>query len=154
MDENELKCILTSNTVTSPYFKQVLAQDELNYVDYNDTGFYVVNTDASDGPGKHWTVIAVFDHSPSEFFDSLGKQPTLYGKNFTNFLIASGPQYMYSTKRIQSVDSVNCGHFSIYLAYHRCLGYSFEDILGMFSAINLDYNDRIVEDFISKLDVC
>ena len=98
--------------------------------------------------GKHWTVMYIDKHS--EFFDSLGQPPVSYDKDFTNFLIVNGPKYVYSTRRLQSFMSPLCGEFCVYFSHHRCLGYSFVDVVNMFSD-NLKVNDAKVELFVNKL---
>ena len=152
MDENELTRLLRNNSITSPYFCGVLSHDELNMLPTPDEGFYICNSDHSQGPGKHWLAIGWFQHGQStEFFDSLAKEPSSYHANIENFLLCKGHSYKYSKKRIQSTVSIKCGEFCVFYAYHRCKGYSFEQILSMFSATNLVLNDIVVERFVNNM---
>ena len=152
MDEIELTRILMGNEVTSPYFCGVISHDQLNLRPTPPEGFFVCNTDASDGPGEHWLVLAwINQEEPIEFFDSLAKSPDNYHLNFENFLMTQGSSYKYSIKRIQASDSIMCGQFCVFYAYHRCKGYSMEDILAMFSSSDLHRNDIIVDKFVNNL---
>lgn len=152
MDEIELTRILMANEVTSPYFCGVVAHDQLNLMPTPKTGFFVCNTDDSEGPGKHWVVFAWTEpKNPVEFFDSLAKPPDLYHKDFVNFLINKGPNYTYSVKRIQAQGSIVCGEYCVFYAYHRCQGYSMLEILNYFSDKDLEANDEIVSRFVKSL---
>ena len=152
MNEIELTKVLASNEITAPYFRGVVSQDQLNLLPRFENGFYVCNTDDSEGPGEHWLVVMWFDKMlPTECFDSLAYELNTYDQNITNFLINSGPSYKYSTKRIQSSRSISCGQFCIFYAYNRCAGYTFEQILDMFSERNLYINDIIVNRFVNNL---
>ena len=150
MNELELTHILLGNKVTAPYFCGVISYDEL-YHKVPQTGFYICNTDASTGPGEHWVALAWFHGVPAEFFDSLARPPSDYNTDFIDFLILNGPNYKYSSKRIQDHESVKCGEFCIFYAYHRCSGYSLESILNMFTDNNLKRNDIKVESFVNSL---
>ena len=150
MDENEVYTWLSTCVVTRKLFAGVIAQDELPQLNPKSPSFYVVNTDRAEGPGLHWTVVFITNNSCSEFFDSLARPPISYSPHFTNFLIANGPNYLMSKKRIQSSLSDACGQFCIYYAFHRCLAYTFEDILNMFSDTHLLVNDIKVQRFANK----
>ena len=152
MDEIELTRILRGSEVTAPYFCGVISHDQLNILPAPSIGFYICNSDDSKGPGKHWLAVAWFrGEQPAEFFDSLAHLPMDYNENFTNFLINHGPPYSYGTVRIQSETSVKCGEFCVFYAYHRCKGFTLEEILSMFTKKSLNINDVIVERFADNL---
>ena len=152
MNEIELTKILVGNPVTAPHFCGVISHDQLNKLPTRlQQGFYVCNTDDSTGPGEHWVTVSWFQGQESEFFDSLAKSPTEYSINFTNFLINNGPQYKMSTMRIQGPHSIKCGEFCLFYAYHRCKGYTLNDIVTMFSKTHFALNDFKVERFVNKM---
>ena len=148
MDETQLRTLMIKDPVTRPYFGGILAADELPFATPSSKTFYIVNSDKSTGKGEHWTVM--YFNNQSEFFDSLGKHPGAYDENFVDILMANGPNYVYSTKRLQSYMSALCGEFCVYFCHHRCLGYSFVEIINMFSH-NLQLNDVKVELFVNRL---
>ena len=151
MNEVELTKLLVENQVTAPYFCGVISHDQLNYLPTPQQGFYVCNTDVSTGPGEHWVTVSWFKRQAADFFDSLAKTPTEYSQNFTNFLINNGPQYKISSMRIQGPDSVKCGEFCVFYAYHRCKGYTLNDIVTMFSNTRFVMNDLKVETFVNNM---
>ena len=110
--------------------------------------FYILNTDPSYMPGKHWVV--VYTGETPEFFDSLGKRPEYYWKKFQHLLINGSKRrdngYSYNSKRLQSKNSKVCGEYCIYYVWMRSSGYKMNDIVERFNN-NLKYNDRIVRDF-------
>lgn len=153
MNAEELTHLLTSNPITRTYFGGVVPQDQLQHlkIDSKKTSFYVVNTDYTGQPGEHWTVIFLQKDSIPEFFDSLANRPQAYGENFTNFLIQQGPNFLISRKRIQAKNSSACGHFCVYYAFFRCLMYSMEQILDMFSWTKYLRNDIKARNFVNML---
>lgn len=153
MNEVELMRILLGNDVTAPYFCGVISHDQLNTQPVPDEGYYICNSDDSNGPGKHWLAVCWSSQKkqPAELFDSLAHLPKEYDKNFTDFLISNGPDYSFSLKRVQSESSIKCGEFCVFFVYHRCKGFTFEEILAMFCDTNLEQNDVIVEQFMQTM---
>lgn len=153
MDAAELRALLANNPITREYFGGVVSQDQLQQlkVDEDKTCFYVVNTDYTGQPGEHWTVIFLQKDSIPEFFDSLANPPKTYGKNFTNFLIQHGPNFLISRKRIQAKESSACGQFCVYFIFHRCLKYTMEHILNMFSWTKYIRNDIQARKFVDTI---
>lgn len=111
---------------------------------------FIINTDPSYLPGKHWVVVFFPTDSFPEFFDSFGKDPTYYNQSIFNFLIERNSRgFVYNSKCIQAVQSSACGLFCLYYLYFRIRGYSFEKILERFGQ-NLEHNDLIVVDFFAQ----
>lgn len=104
---------------------------------------FIINSDPSHLPGRHW--FAVFNTSPVEFFDPLGKDANYYGledKLPINFI--------YNKTRVQGPTSILCGQFCIYYIFLRSSGLSMLEIVNILSS---DYvmNDKIVCSFVNKL---
>lgn len=110
--------------------------------------FYIINTDPSYLPGKHW--VAVYMCKVPEFFDSLGHAPTYYNKEFENFLINHGPNYVYNSQRLQNYGSDICGLYCIYYVLKRSSGISLKKLVQNFN--NLDYNDIKVREYFRRLN--
>lgn len=139
MDTQELLHCLMHETD----FGGVTSVNRLNLIEKNK--FYIVNTDASYNPGKHW--VAIFTSKIPEFFDSLGQAPSHYDRRFECLMIHQGPVYRYNSKRIQNYGSETCGQYCIYYVMQRSKGYSMEDIVNNFSGIDLYGNDKKVYRF-------
>lgn len=108
---------------------------------------FVINTDPSFLPGKHWVAVFFPSKSLPEFFDSFGKSPSHYSDSILNFLIEKNSRgFVYNSKCIQSTHSSYCGMFCLYYLYFRIRGIRFEKVLERFGK-NLEHNDLIVSDF-------
>ena len=101
---------------------------------------FVVNSDTSQLPGEHWIAFYYTDIDNSEFFDSYGLSPLVYGFDVDS---------LYSSRCLQSSTSTVCGQYCIYFLYHRSLKHSFHTILNAFS--NSVCNDILVAKFVKRL---
>lgn len=140
MNTEQLTWYMLNDAYIRPLFGGVLAKDELPLVVQKPTVF-IVNTDPIALPGSHWVVL--FMDKICEHFDSAGFKPR---DGFDTYLTAKGPNYMFNDTRLQNVSSSTCGLFCLFYCYFRCRGFSFVDILNMFSS-NLQLNEIIVRTF-------
>lgn len=140
MNTEQLAWYMLQDPFIRRYYGGVLAIDELPIVVKKPTVF-IVNTDPIALPGTHWVVL--FMDTICEHFDSAGFTPR---DGFDIYLTAKGPRYIYNDTRLQNINSSTCGLFCLFYCYFRCRGYSFADILNMFSS-NLQLNEIIVRSF-------
>ena len=68
--------ILRDDKRTAKAFKGVYASDELP-ARTSTNSLFVCNTDPSNRPGTHWTVVYVDDKRKADYFDSFGMAPTV-----------------------------------------------------------------------------
>lgn len=106
-------------------------------------GFYVINTDVTDGPGKHWC-IGYLNGPRAEFFDSYGQPPEMYG---LNRLFPDNCTVRFNTRMVQALDAMTCGNHCLFFAYHRCRGRSMDAIVSLYRN-NFRWNDKMVIDFV------
>lgn len=146
----DLNNFISKDEILLPMFQGVYASNRIP--EHNPLGkFFIINTEPSWSPGKHWVSIYFPFHSLPEFFDSLGKCPSFYSNYILDFLIEnSAVGFVYNYKRIQNVYSSSCGMYCLYFAYHRSRNVYFKDILKKFSSSNLGYNENIVQDFVAS----
>ena len=138
MNEIEIENYLVSDKYISKFHIDVISYDEIpQYV--KKPSLYVINTDHSSGPGKHWVCIFV-DELKMEYFDSLGDEPV----ELHDFLSSQKKPYIYNVRRIQSLTSNVCGAYCILYCYFRSRGYDLEYFMNMFSE-DVDANDVLVE---------
>ena len=151
MDALAISTILVSNNYTRNVFQGVRAADELPSSITKRPCLLVVNADNSFGVGKHWVVFYFPTKGPSEFFDPAGQTPVFYSKRFETVLLLGGlnHKYMYNKITLQAPNTLTCGYFCIYFAFHRALGYSFAKVLSLFT-LNTYQNEILVETFIKK----
>jgi len=107
----------------------------------------IINTKPSNEEGEHWIAIVIHNEN-CLYFDSFGL-PILSIKLIKflhNFHVAS-----YSDVCIQNVTSNLCGKFCIaFVKYVKCKK-SYEKFLAMFDYLNLNRNDKIVEEIYQRI---
>ena len=140
MRTEELERYMLNDPYISQFYGGVAALDQLPlYI--QKPSVYIVNSDPISLPGKHW--YAVYFDDVNEHFDSAGFYPR---RMLENYLIAYGPRFLYSNRRVQSFHSDTCGLFCLFYCYFRCRGYGLRQIMQMFSD-NLYLNEEIVNYF-------
>jgi len=146
MDTRQLHAALQNLPLASHVLGGVLPADRLPPRVTDKPKLYVVNTDPSHLPGKHWTAFYFPRDAPAEYFDSLGKKPL---PEFQQFLEEnSNHGYMYNKKRLQGYKTNSCGHFCLFYATYRCqMNLSMENIIGKLSD-NLEENDIRMREFV------
>lgn len=121
-----------------------IAKDEtqqlLKYVKKGDKQFgFVINTDNSDQPGRHWRCVYInnMDDYPSiEYFDPLteGKPEQSLIDICRKIAIKMNPEKLFKYKqnmiRRQSKLSSNCGYHCIHFLEGRYMGIPFSEITG------------------------
>jgi hypothetical protein len=143
MDTTQIKNLL----VNEPKFGGVLPFDFLYKCTKNK--FYIINTDISTEPGKHW--LAVYLSDTPEVFDSLGNKPSFYGRDLEYLLVNNGPSYMYNTLRLQADGTDVCGQYCIYYVIMRTFGFTFRNVINSFTNNKL-CNDTFVDNFVKRLN--
>ena len=150
MDTDELYEILTSDPITDTYLRGVIPADVIPKEVNVYPSLYIVNTDPSYKPGRHWLAIYFTSNQCKEFFDSFGNPPTYYGEHFYSFINENSKQWIYNRIPLQGLFGITCGHFCSFYAIHRCHGIPMSTIVNMFSK-NVYWNDYDVFDFVNNL---
>lgn len=144
MDELAIREYLENNKATEDYFIDVLSYEELCiFPRENKKYFYIVNTGKANTVGKHWVVLFKTSSGSIEFFDPLGKHPSDYSPEITQFIFQNANSFLKSDKRIQGSKNV-CGFYCLLYSFFRCKGKSMDYFLNLFSD-NLEKNDILVE---------
>jgi hypothetical protein len=119
---------------------KVISSDQLLIT---GTEHYIVNSDPSNMPGRHW--MCIFNSNPVEFFDPLGYNPSHYG-----FEDKLSKYFVYNNIRLQGSSSLLCGEFCIFYLYFRRKGFVMDDIIHYLHNSFIE-NDSIVGAFVNKL---
>ena len=139
MNTSQLRCIIKSDSKMRSTIAGVYARDEIpNEINTFPTG-YIVNTDSSNKPGRHWLAFYLKSRDDVELFDSYGHPPEYFSLTANTF----------NKKRIQSSTSNVCGQYCLYYLLHRCRGVSMASIVNQFGD-NYHENDNYVYDYISN----
>ena len=102
---------------------------------------YIVNSDDSTQPGRHWYLVFV-DHNKTFFFDSFGKEPCSQMLLFIKS-VSYTSKIVYNSKQIQSLDSKTCGFFCIFLTFWLKCDLTFASFIDLFGS-NFLANDLAV----------
>ncbi len=152
MDGITIDNCLKNCKVTKPYYGGIFSIDNIPNYNINSPCFYVINTDISSGPGKHWLLLFFLTNGKNvEIFDSLGKSPYAYHKSFKKFLNSKiGWNITYNNKSLQG-DSNVCGAHVLFYAYKKCnKKYGLATIINRYYINNVDLNDCNVLYFVKK----
>lgn len=127
MNTNQLEDILSNNCITKKYFTGVYSINTLKNIKVKPR-LVICNTDPSYKTGKHW-VLFFFYNNTVDYFDSLGKKPEYYGKEFITFMKSYATKYNLCLNRIQPKDSSICGHYCVWFAIMRSRNYNMYEII-------------------------
>lgn len=130
------------------YFKGTYPRDKIPVTKERPAAF-IVNTDASSSPGTHWVAIFLDTDMRGEYFDPFGLPPLV--AEFNLYLAQNCPNgYTWSNQTIQNVsfNSTVCGQYCILFVKLRSLGYTFCDMMQLFSCTNTLLNDSLVRLYI------
>ena len=109
----------------------------------------IVNTDPHTEKGSHWLALYFPTKERGEFFDSYGKRPAFYNKNFELFLNTHSKSWTYNHRCLQGLFSSTCGQFCLYFVMNRNRGKPFNKIINSFSK-NTTFNDHRVTVFVHR----
>lgn len=109
--------------------------------------FFILNTDISSNPGKHWLSVIRTEKKLVEIFDSLGTKIDFIN-NFFHF--RSATKIIYNESIFQESDSSTCGLFCVYFIINRLynLDLHFDELLSeIFDVVNKSTNEMKVVEF-------
>ena len=150
MNTSEINDILRNDKICKSIFKGVFPADKISSIRVQPPFGYVVNTDISTQPGRHWCSIYINQYDRNgEFFDSYGNHQSYYGKRFVDFLNRHCKRWTYNQSGLQGPLSATCGQYCIFYLLHRCKGIPLHDIVNMFTH-DKELNDEMVNEYVTK----
>jgi hypothetical protein len=130
---NQLSNIISNDILTSRMFLGCYASDEIPI--FKNKTFAIINTDPANKVGSHWTVLYKGVGNDYEFFDPLGKPPTVY--KFKKFPVFN--KLYYNLKPIQNPFKNACGFYCLYYMFYKSRGHILADIFEKFSNFRSDW---------------
>jgi len=103
---------------------------------------FVCNTEPSP-PGQHWVLLACFDGSIVEVFDSYGRNLKSYSQYFSPIELC---RPLENCQQLQQYSSSVCAYYCLMFSYFRARNFSYCQFLGKFTK-NLLQNDIKVTNF-------
>lgn len=108
---------------------------------------FIVNTDSSNLPGKHWKAVYISSNKIGEVFDSLTLPIGIYLLRWMNTF---SKKWTTSKRAIQNPLSATCGAFTLYFVLNRLSKSSMKECNKIFSN-NVYANDVLMEAFVNNL---
>lgn len=134
MNTKQLWTALTYNSHTNSIFDGVYSKDRLKDIK-EKPALIICNTDDSDQPGEHWVLFYFVEPHCVEFFDSLGRDISFYGKSFVEFVQKFADVTKQCNKRTQPRNTSLCGEYCLYYIAMRCKGKSMEEIVSLMPTV-------------------
>ena len=148
MNSDTIKDILAKDTISRAWFGGVHPADWI--IDKKPSfDMFIINTEQVGLPGEHWVLFYVPPKGSAEFFDSAGNPPKHYKLYFEEYLFSVGRRYLYNPRALQGILSNTCGLYCILFIVLRSRGYTFDEIMGLFSN-NSYQNDEFVGQFVQN----
>lgn len=138
MHTSQLRRAMHRQPVTRNVFGGVYARDRIPDVPKNRTVAYIVNTDPSNKPGRHW-VCFFLTRDTVYYFDSYGRPPIGFRKIWT-----SRRHHVHFRRRIQG-NGQTCGHYCLYFIYAMMTDQKFSCF-----GDDLNANDVFVQHYIKQ----
>ena len=110
------------------------------------TKFLIIsNTDPSSKPGQHWVLFFKRRNERPIYFDSYGKQPSFYNKEWRPF-----DNFRRSTEDFQQKHTTVCGDHCLYVARRFVEGHPLKKILNSYRPKDEKTNDEAVHFLVHK----
>jgi hypothetical protein len=100
---------------------------------------FIVNTDTSSGPGKHWVAFYYNASGEATFFDSFGFPPVYYG--FEDYLEKSSTKWQYNKVKVQHLLSSTCGYYTVFFILLMSRDLDLNEVISFFSSDKFLLND-------------
>ena len=144
MNTSQLLCVIHSDPILRVSMLGVYAANQIPQTIC--CGRFIINTDVSSKPGRHWCAIFFYGTGQSEFFDIYGNSPDYYQNAFTACLLNNSSVQLYNCTKLQGNYSNVCGQYCLYFLINRARGRQLKDIVETLK--NIEQRDQYVYDCI------
>lgn len=146
MNGLQLQSALLSNPTTKKNYGGIFNNQTLENV-YRFDKYYIVNTITNSMAMGHW-ILFIFHFGELLFIDSFAQDVSAYGGKIEQFYIKCPyKKKMLIHKQIQSSDTLVCGIYSMYFAYHITKNTNIPKIMRRFNYKKTQENDKFILKF-------
>ena len=149
MMTSEIQCCISCDVVLNSNIVGVFAADQLPEHVANYPYGFIANTEKRQETGQHWCAFYIPRGGRGEFFDSYAQKPDVYNAYFDEWLKKHVLSVKRNQTRIQSNYSNVCGLYCLFYLRQRLNGHSMEDIVKVFSDVNVNANDQFIYDYMT-----
>ncbi len=147
METHQLFKLLVKDHYTKKTFCGVIPINHLPVKKLNQSCSFIVNTEDSTKPGEHWFAIYAPKYGKIEYFDSYGLKPI--NQQVYDFISVNRKKFIYNSKKIQGIDSENCGKYAVFYLFFRNRGLTLNNYSKFFTS-NKKFNDKIINSMYKK----
>lgn len=97
--------------------------------------YMISNLDTDSMPGSHWVAIHIDRNRFGQYFDSYGRPPTGYHRDFLN---RNSKQWDFNRYRLQDDFTSVCGEYCLTYLYNKFYGNTMMDFIKLFSSNKID----------------
>lgn len=149
MNSYQLQDILSADAFANSVFCGVKPRDYFISEKVRLPGSYIVNTDKSTQPGKHWVAIYLTGEGTAEYFDSYGLPPLQ--ADVRAKLTLCSDKIKYNDYQLQGTTTTVCGHYCLLYCLMRARGCSFEEVLRVFRPeLSTETRDHLIASFVKS----
>ena len=127
--------------VLAPFMQGVFPSDKLPVIKA-----YTANTDPHDQPGTHWVAMYFASPEESEFFDSYGFPPEMYGME--DYMIRN--MTLYNDLPLQELTSDVCGDYCLFYLLQRTRNMDLKAVQAKFRIKDSQWNDTQVAQHVHR----
>ena len=148
----QLAFLTQNHTCTQDTVDGIFSLDEVPSNPSKYPAFFICNSQNMGEQGAHWFSMYFPDgKGPTEFYCSLGNRPEIYSNRISHILAINGDgRYKAYTLRSQPEGSLSCGYFCLWFVDQRSRGIPFEECMNKLHKQDLDYNEKLVVDYVTS----
>ena len=145
MDTRSLTYFMSKDKQISKFFKGVMPRDYLPKT-LESNSLYVINSQTSQMPGRHWILLSTLSKYYSAYICSLGQKPI--HDHVVNSLRTANERVVYNDFKNQGDLSTVCGWHVIWTAGMLARGHDLLDLMTKFYTNQQYINDHAIVEII------
>jgi hypothetical protein len=115
--------------------------------DFKNGKFYILNMDHPSGNGTHWVLLYLVDPIYAVYFDSFGAPMPQQELNWISR--HRHGNCLINEREVQSLGSITCGYFCLYVCDMLLKGLPFHSVLAAFRD-STRYNEHMIRSYVIK----
>jgi hypothetical protein len=149
MNTYQLEQILSADPYVQSYgYLGVYPIDQARKLPKIYPSCFIINTDPSTKPGKHWIGIIRFNKTTGYYFDSAGLSPETRSGMLP--ILRTCSAWIFNRKTLQSLFTTTCGQYCCFFLLHAARGYTMDAITYLLDGRSPSENDIFIFTYIQQ----